>query len=122
MKRDIRKLIKWTLKQLHMESDDAVDLIFKTGEAESGYRALSQHKGPAIGFFQIEPDTMWDIWDNYISYRPELVTKLYALGFTESDAEIRVKGNIILQIAFCRLHYRRDKEALPQAWDISSQA
>jgi len=122
MRKDIRKIIKWTLKQLGMHSEEAAELVYSTGEAESGYRALSQQGGPAIGFFQVEPNTLWDVWDNYVTYRPELKSKLYALGFEEADAEVRVKGSIILQVAFCRLQYRRDKQALPDALDVNAQA
>jgi hypothetical protein len=123
MEKSIRKIIKWTLEYLHMDSEDARDLIYKTGMAESGYRALEGYgKNPAIGFWQVEPFTMFDTIDNYINYRPELKTKIYGLGYDEKDAEMRLMSNMSLQVAFCRLKYRRDKYALPGMDDIEAQA
>ena len=40
MEGSIKKIINWTLDYLNMNSEDARDLIYKTGMAESGYRAL----------------------------------------------------------------------------------
>ena len=124
MKKDIKELIKWTLNRINMYSEDAASLIYRTGQAESGYRILRQYgQGPAIGFFQLEPATMNDIIDNYVDYRPQIKTDLYSLGYDDSDgAELRVMGNIHLQIAFCRLKYRRDKHPIPKTSDIIAQA
>ena len=123
MEESIKKIIKWTLEYLNMDSEDARDLIYKTGMAESGYRALEGYgNNPAIGFWQVEPFTMRDTIENYVNYRPELKTELYALGYDDKDAEIRLMSNLSLQVAFCRLKYRRDKYALPGMDDIEAQA
>lgn len=119
----IEKIIKWTLKYLDMDSPEAREIIFRTGMAETGYRAIEQYGGgPAVGFFQVEPATINDTIDNYVSYRPHIQTKLWGLGFEEKDSEIRVMGSIPLQVAFCRLKYRRDKHALPECGNIEAQA
>ena len=120
MKKSIKKIIEWTLNYMDMHSEEACDLIFRTGMAETGYRHLEQIKGPAIGFFQVEPDTMHDIIDNYVNYRPEIKTRLYALGYDDTNSVERTMSNIALQVAFCRLSYRRDKHAIPK--DIEGQA
>ena len=118
----IESITKWALEELDMYSDDAHAMIMRTGMAESGYRALAQDGGPAIGFFQIEPATLGDTMENYVMYRPELKTKLYALGFDEIDSEMRLMANISLQAAFCRLKYRRASKPLPKWDDIEGQA
>ena len=83
--------------------------------AETGYKHLKQMGGgPAIGFFQIEPATLYDVMDNYVAYRPQIKTDLYSLGYDEKHAETRVMSNIALQVAFCRLCYRRDKNPIPK--------
>ncbi len=105
-----------------MPSEDAASMIFATGMAETGYRVLKQIKGPALGFFQMEPATCKDMWKNYIAYRPHYKSKLLALGFDENDMDFCITSNIALQIAFCRLHYRRVPSALPKAGDIEGQA
>ena len=123
MKKEIKEIISWTLHELDMHSEDAVELIYRTGMAETKYRHLIQMGGgPAVGFFQCEPATMRDIIDNYASYRPSIMTKLYALGYDEKDAEMRMMGSIPLQVAFCRLKYRRDKHPIPSWDDIEGQA
>ena len=123
MEKSIKKIIKWTLKYLDMDSEAARDLIFKTGMAESGYRALEGYgNNPAIGFWQVEPFTMNDTIENYVNYRPEIKTKLFGLGYDDKDNEMRLMSNMALQIAFCRLKYRRDKHALPGIENIDSQA
>ena len=118
----IKKIIAWTLHRLDMHSDDAVDMIFRTGMAESGYRALEQTKGPAIGFFQVEPDTVKDTLDNYLAYRPHIKAIIDQLGFVDSDSNMSVMSSISLQVAFCRLKYRRDRHPLPKGGDLEAQA
>ena len=122
MKKSIKKIIDWTLNEIGMYSSEASEMVYNTGLAESGYRQLEQIKGPAIGFFQVEPNTMNDTWDNYIAYRPPLKTKIWALGFDEKDGVERVMGSIILQVVFCRLKYRRSPKALPACGDLEAQA
>jgi len=122
MKKSIKKIIKWTLQELDMYSPEALEMVYKTGLAETGYRHLEQIKGPAIGFFQVEPATMNDTWDNYVMYRPDLKTKLWALGYDEKDGVQRVMGSIILQVIFCRLKYRRSPKPLPACGDLEAQA
>ncbi len=117
----IKKIIKYALKSLNMYSADAADLVFKTGMAESGYRHLRQISGPALGFFQCEPDTMDDVWKNYASYRAALKVKLWELGYKEED-RMSFLCNIAVQAAFCRLQYRRDKYPLPNKADLEGQA
>lgn len=122
MIKSIEVIVKWSLEELGMYSDDAHAMIMRTGMAESGYRALEQSGGPAIGFFQIEPETLNDTVENYINYRPQLKTKLYSIGFDDIESEIRLMSNIALQAAFCRLKYRRDSKPIPKWDDIEGQA
>ena len=117
----VKKIIKYALKQLNMYSEDAADLVFKTGMAESGYRHLRQISGPALGFFQCEPSTMDDVWENYVSYRSPLKVKLWELGYKEDD-RMSFLCNIAVQAAFCRLQYKRDRHPLPHKSDLLAQA
>jgi len=106
-----------------MYSKDAADMIFTTGMAESKYKHLSQMgSGPAIGFFQVEPATAKDIIKNYVSYRKPILESLQDLGYKESDMLYRIKSNIALQVAFCRLKYKRDPFPIPKAHDKEGQA
>ena len=123
MEKSIKKIIKLALQYFDLDSEDARSLIYSTGKAESGYKTLQQYGGgPALGFFQMEPATCQDIWDNYVMYRPKYRDKLYALGFDDGTLEFCLLSNIGLQAAFCRLHYRRVPSALPSAENIKAQA
>ena len=123
MIKDIKDIIDWTLKYLDMYSEDAADLVFKTGMAETGYKAIKQYGGgPALGFWQVEPATINDTMENYVKYRSKLEKLLISLGYDETHSEMRVMSNIALQVAFCRLKYKRDKYALPKANDLKAQA
>ncbi len=111
----IRKIIDITLKKTDLYSPEAADLIYETGKAESGYYALEQMgNGPAKGFFQCEPATMYDCVDNFIKFRPKLESAMYGLGYDEEDPEFSLVSNIALQVFFCRIKYRRDKDPIPK--------
>ena len=115
MKKTIKKIIEKTLKKVNgLYSKEAVDLIYETGNTESRYIALEQMGGgPALGYFQCEPATMHDCIDNYIKYRPDLDKALDSLGFLRDDPEFSLKTNIAVQVFFCRIKYRRDKDPIP---------
>ena len=119
---DIKEIAEKVLYKLNAYSDDALTLVMRTGMAESGYRALRQMgDGPAIGFFQVELDTAQDTLDNYVAYRQKLKDKLVGMGLG-NDLEFSLLSNIALQVAFCRLKYRRDKNPIP-SWDnLEAQA
>jgi len=123
MKEDIKKIINWSLNNLNMNSEDASALVYRTGMAESGYRHLSQMgSGPAVGFFQVEPATIDDTWNNYAVYRKPIMDILKDMGYDPEDSRMRVMSSIALQAAFCRLKYRRDRLAIPPADDVYAQA
>ena len=123
MIKDIEKIAYWTLKKLDMYSKDALAMVMRTGMAETGFRHLKQMgDGPALGFFQVEPKTIMDTMENYVKYRPKIQDSLSELGYIENDVVYRVMSNIALQVAFCRLKYRRDRFALPKRTDLDKQA
>ena len=60
---------------------------------------------------------MQDCIDNYIKYRPALMEGLMGLGFLPDDPEFSLRTNIAVQVAFCRIKYRRDKEPIPSTME-----
>ena len=95
---------------------EAYNLVFETGLAESGYRAIEGYGegNPAVSFWQLEPETIRDMWDNYISYRKPLIEACYKLGLIEANKVFSVFSNIALASAFCRIYYRRKPGAIPK--------
>ena len=122
---EIKEIAEYALYKLDCYSDDALALIVRTGMAESGYRALRGYgeSNPAIGFWQIEPATLFDMMRNYILYRPQYRKVLEELGmeFKGDDIEMSVMSNMAVQSGLCRLHYRRDKDPIPSWDDVESQ-
>ena len=74
----MREVITDTLNALGSKYADpkAIDLIYNTGLVESKYVYIKQIKGPARGFFQIEPFTAIDICNNYLQYRESLMKQV----------------------------------------------
>ena len=122
---EIKEIAEYSLYKIDCYSDDALALVVRTGNAESGYRALKGYGegNPAIGFWQIEPATMYDMMRNYIIYRAPYRKALEELGmkFKGDDIEISVMSNMGVQAALCRLHYRRDSKPIPSWDDLESQ-
>ena len=121
MIRSIGEIIDEVLHQLEAagipRTVEAYNLVFETGLAESGYRALEGYgeENPAVSFFQIEPATIRDMWDNYISYRKPLIKAVYQLGLIEDNKVFSLFSNIALAAAFCRIYYRRKPGAIPKS-------
>jgi len=86
----------------------AEEMLFFTGAAESGYRVTRQYGGgPALGYWQMEPATEKDIWDNFLRFRPSLAEKVRATG------EQNLETNPAYAAAMARVHYMRVKDPLP---------
>ena len=122
MKETVYNIIEDVLDRLEdvgiPRTKEAVDLIYETGMTETGYRHLEQMGGgPAVSFFQIEENTIKDIWENYVVYRKPLIASLYKLGFIEEYPTFSVMTNIAVAIAFCRIYYRRQPGAIPKEID-----
>ena len=120
----VKDLIERILKSMDLYSSEALDLVYKTGKVESGYKYLRQIKGPARGLFQCEAWVAVDICKNYLEYRKDLMRKVaestmvklsYFVDPKEEDWDFLLETNVAVQIAMCRLHYRRIPKPLPSS-------
>ncbi len=67
------QIIRPVLVRLDMHSEAAENLVLGTAIHESNLTHLVQlGGGPALGFYQMEPATEWDLIKNYIRYKPKL--------------------------------------------------
>jgi len=119
-------IISPVLKKINLYSESAVNLIIGTAAQESQFKYIKQlGGGPALGLFQMEPNTHDDIWDNYLAYRKDLASKVRALAtqklFFDHAADEMI-GNVYYAAAMCRIHYLRAPMALPDADDIEGMA
>ena len=123
MIKNIEEIVEEVLYRLGCYSDDALVLVLRTGQAESGYKTLRQYgDGPALSFWQVEPATAKDCIDNYLKFRKDRYDALKSLGFIEDQLEYSLLSNIAVGAAFCRIKYLRDSKPLPSWDDIDAQA
>lgn len=115
-----RRVVVPALKCLGLWSQAAENLLWGTPVVESDLRALEQlGPGPALGLWQIEPDTHRDLYDNWLRFRPEWRIKLASLAAPWPSREDQLATNLIYCCAVARLIYYRDPEPLPDAEDLN---
>jgi len=119
----LTSVIRPTLIQIGLHSKAAEELLLGTAIVESDLKHRRQlGGGPARGFFQMEPATHDDIWDNYLKYRNELAEKVGALVVPYRDGLTALEHSDRYASAMARIHYLRVSEALPAAGDIKAMA
>jgi len=119
----LRDLAERSLFELDpvLASAAAIELVIGTAAHESGLGTyIRQVRGPALGICQMEPATFLDISRRYLDARPELVSRMVALGYPRKPAAL--EWDIRLALVMCRLHYRRVPTPLPIAGDWEGQA
>lgn len=115
-------IVRPTLQHLGMWSVAAEELMMGTLAQESAmgkhYRQIGG--GPALGFFQVEPATESDVWDNFLAFKPEIRNKVLELVNLSPGSDEPLISNPIYSCAIARCVYYRRPEAIPQ--DLEGQA
>lgn len=99
-------------------SEEAVDLLMMTAAHESnGCSYVKQINGPALGVYQMEPATHYDIYKNFLKYNPKIKSLLK--DFTIDAGILLQQGedmvfNLAYATAMARVHYYRVSEPLPE--------
>lgn len=115
-------IVQSTLKDLMLYSKNAEELlIFTCANESNGGTYLKQLSGPALGIYQIEPETYDDIWHNYITPNSK---KLLAFFTTFNISSIPSPDRLIYDLRFAtamaRIFYRRFSEALPDYQNLDA--
>lgn len=112
-------IVKSSLNDLLLYSKEAEELMIFTCAVESlGGTYLRQVKGPALGIYQMEPETHNDIWQNYIYYQTPLKMRfLTNFNIIRMPDESRMIYDLRYATAMARIHYSRITERLPNADD-----
>lgn len=121
---DLRSLIvEPAISELGMWSVPAEDLLLGTAAQESlmGKYLKQKGDGPALGIFQIEPNTHADVWDNYLKYRQAYVKKIDP-NLTEMPDHSRLIYDLKYAAKIARLIYHRAPEVLPSPYDLNGLA
>ena len=96
-------------------TEAAVELLMMTSAHESHLGTyVHQIGGPAQGIYQMEPATEQDIIMNYLKFRPALWKML--------PLDQNLITNLTYSTQMARIHYYRDKEALPDIEDFEGLA
>lgn len=117
--REIRELIiRPALKSLDLWSESAENLIYATGLVETNYDSLKQVNGPALGFWQCEPETYKSIriyLENRIN--KSLIDKVLQATGREKIPENPdfLCTDLKFAAMICRIHYWRINTSLPSA-------
>jgi hypothetical protein len=118
-------VIRPVLAKMQAPSLAAEELLLGTAVQESlnfTYRR-QMGNGPARGYFQMEPATHDDIWQNYLKYNAKKAALLTSfLSSPTADKHVELENNDQYATAMARVHYMRVSEALPQQGDIQAQA
>lgn len=121
-----RYVIGPTLELIGLYSLAAERLLLGTAAQESHLGTyLHQINGPALGIYQIEPATHRDVWDNFLTYRADLASKVRGLAsqhWFDADPDGELVRNLAYSTAIARLCFYRQKEPLPDANDIPGMA
>lgn len=116
-------VIKPALIEIELYSEAAEQLVLGTAIVESKLSYIKQlGTGPALGLWQIEPDTHTDVYDNFLEYRDELQEIVMSLSAPGQTFEENLTSNMQYGAAICRLCYYRAPKALPDAFDLEGQA
>ena len=105
----------------------AVSLLLGTALVESRLHYLYQYpKGPALGLYQMEPDTYYDCWTNYLLNNGNLASKIRSLAAGRFSSAVipptEMVGNLLYATAMARIKYYRDPKPLPKVSDVRGLA
>lgn len=82
---------------------------------------IKQVNGPALGIFQMEPETHNDIWMNYIYGHGALSMRLFSnFDISNRPDESRMIYDMRYSTAMARIHYARIKDSLPPYDDVEA--
>lgn len=119
-------IIRPTLQEIGLWSQVAENLLLGTAAQESGLGSyLHQEGGPALGIYQIEPNTHDDVWKNFLNAHMTLDVKVSSLKPMRSNYRDDCNDliwNLKYATAIARVIYYRVPEDLPQETDVNGLA
>ena len=120
----LKNLITKTLTELDLYSKSAVNLLLGTCAQESlGGTYLKQlGSGPALGIFQMEPETHDDICINFIIHRNMMRSEILRVSHMKGLTADCLEYNICYAICMARIHYFRVPHPLPEYDNIEGLA
>lgn len=103
-------------------SQAAAVLLLGTAIHESNFQYIAQlDGGPALGFWQMEPFTHNDCWQNFLNYQPTLASAVRQFQVPGAGAQQMVY-NAAYACAMARVKYIRAQPPLPNQDDFTNLA
>ncbi len=120
----LTNVIRPVLTEIGLHSPAAEQLLLGTAIQESDLVHRRQlGGGPGRGYYQMEPNTHNDIWENYLRYRGQHAAKIMALlPRPDADKIAELENNDRYATGMARIHYLRVPASLPQENDIQAMA
>lgn len=112
------------LRRIGLFTPVAEQLLLGTAIQESGLSARRQvGGGPALGLYQMEPNTANDIWSNYLKFHAQLAYKIAGLLSSPTASKVNdLEYNDRYATAMARVKYARVSAPLPALNDIPAMA
>ena len=111
-------VVRYALQHTRTWSPAAERLMMGTAAVESGFRSIRQlGNGPALGFFQVEPQTRNDIHVHYLAFHQSMKERVADLQIPSLPLDRQLIVNLAYSTAIARLVYFRRPEPLPEAED-----
>lgn len=104
-------VLRPVLQSLELWSPEAEELLMGTAAVESGFQYLHQIKGPAVGIFQMEPNTIRDIL-HWIEKR-SLASCIAKWMIKEISSVEQCHGNLYFAAALARVFYWKVPAGIP---------
>jgi len=103
-----------------LESKAAENLLLGTAIKESGnFRHITQIGGPALSFFQIEPETFDDVYHRYLGIqRPDILGAVNDFAVRAMSNKAQLSGNPHFSCAIARIKFWMVPQPLPDSKDI----
>lgn len=119
----LRQIIATVLQLMDMYSSTAAELLILTAAHESILgKKLCQEGGPALGLYGMEPATLFDIYDEYLSRKTELSETLRQVTGISVPSLVGLQFDPIYATAIARIHYWRKEEPLPPVGNLDALA
>lgn len=108
---------------LYLSSGAAEQLVMGTAAQESKLRWIKQvGSGPALGLWQMEPVTFYDIRDRFAKTQPHFWNAFGASSIDLRPEALELAYNFKLAALCCRMKYAMSNMQLPAQDDIAGMA
>src|SRR5699024_8406520 len=102
-------VIRPVLEKMGVYTKAGEELLVLTAATESlgGTYIHQVGGGPALGIYQMEPASYWDLWTNYLDYNYWLVERIQQVCPTagNDDSDTEMIGNLFYATAMARSFY-----------------